>query len=310
MTAIGIIGTGAVGQAVTSTLVSARFGARLLVMSSTLTQSVACAADLQDMAIALGEETTIQAVDAVEDLHDCAAIVVCVRGDFTTGAGTDIRLGGLAVNSRIVRQIAQRLRGYRGAVLMVTNPVDVLARVCAAVSGTRVYGVGAGLDTARYRAALAIAYDVPASRVSGHVIGEHGDAAVCCPSTTTIDGEPIQADDPRTHAAIEVFRDRSTMIRHGVGRVRAGAAGAVLAALRVVTGETDGVAHLSTRCDREDVWLGQPITFTSGAATINLPTLSSAETMLLDHARNKLIAAYRSTIETPSPTPDAEEIAL
>ena len=117
------------------------------------------------------------------ELHDCGAIVICVRGGFATPYGKDVRMGGLNENSRIVRHLALGLRGYLGVVLMVTNPVDVMARLCAAISGCRVYGVGAGLDTARYRGLLGAAYGVPASKVSGDVIGEHGDAAVCCLST-------------------------------------------------------------------------------------------------------------------------------
>lgn len=304
MSIIGVIGTGAVGQAVASALIGARFGARMLLVSRDLAKASACAADLADMATTLGSPATVRAVGAVEDLHGCDAVVICVRGAFTTGSGPDVRLGGLAVNSRIVRRIAVRLRGYPGVVLMVTNPVDLLTRVCAEVSGARVYGVGAGLDTARYRAVLAAAYDVPADRVAGDVIGEHGDAAVCCLSSTRIDDEPVSPDDPRTRAAIAAFRTRSTTIRSGVGRIRAGAAGAVLSALRTVHGGVDATVHLSTSYGPGQAWLGQPVRFAAGRATVRLPILTETEKALLDAANAKLINLYHSI------TSDSEETRL
>lgn len=184
---------------------------------------------------------------------------------------------------------------------MVTNPVDVLTRLCAAVSGARVYGVGSGLDTARYRAVLATAYDVPAERVAGDVIGEHGDAAVCCLSSTRIDDKPVSPHDPRTRAAMTAFRTRPTTIRAGMGRIRAGAAGAVLSALRAVAGGVDATVQLSTSYGADRAWLGQPVMFTAGQATVRLPPLTETEQSLLDASNDKLIRIYQSI------TNDSEE---
>jgi L-lactate dehydrogenase len=157
-----------------------------------------------------------------------------------------------------------------------------------------VYGVGAGLDTARYRGLLGAAYGVPASRVSGDVIGEHGDAAVCCLSTTRVDGQLVDADDPRTRRALDAFHRRPTMIRSGVGRVRAGAAGAVLSALRATVGGVDGIEHLSTRYSDLGAWLGQPIMFTAGRGRVRLPELTDVEQKSVDDASHKLVEAYAS----------------
>mgnify|MGYP003948887359 CR=1 FL=1 len=52
----------------------------------------------------------------------------------------------------------------------------------------RVYGIGSSTDSARYRLALAIHHRVPVAAVRGWVIGEHGDGAVICASTTTVNG--------------------------------------------------------------------------------------------------------------------------
>lgn len=309
MTTIGIIGTGAVGQAVASTLVAARLGQHLVLKSSTVDQAAACAADVQDMSAALGSRLAVYSADTVDELRDCNAIVVAVRGGFATHRGADVRMGGLGENSKIVHRIGAALRGYPGVVLMVTNPVDVMSRLFAARSGCAVYGIGAGLDSARYRALLGAVYGVPARRIHGEVIGEHGDAAVCCLSTTRVDGALIDPDDPRTHRALAAFATRSQMIRGGVGRVRGGAAGAVLSALRTVLGLVDGTEHLSTRYGEHGVWLGQPVVFSAGRARVRLPALSAAEQELLDAADRKLREAYESTLRSELSIEDLEELA-
>ena len=48
--------------------------------------------------------------------------------------------------------IAGKLKGCRGTIVMVTNPVDILTRVMTEVSGlppARVVGTGTMLDTSR-----------------------------------------------------------------------------------------------------------------------------------------------------------------
>ncbi|MGA5134859.1 hypothetical protein ACPCTO_34245, partial [Streptomyces olivoreticuli] len=126
----------------------------------------------------------------------------------------------------------------------MTNPVDVMTRLLAATSGcTRVYGVGSSTDTARYRLLLADHLHVPVDYVEGHVIGEHGDAAVICASTTRVAGLPatVPVHDIRAQLA-----DRPRRINAGIGRARSGPTGAVLAALRHTLGLDDGVTDFGS----------------------------------------------------------------
>jgi L-lactate dehydrogenase len=305
--AVGIVGTGAVGQAVACALVSAGFARRLMLLSRTADQAAACAADVQDLGATLGSPARVCAVDTVGELHECDAIVIAVRAAFVSRPGVDMRHAGLWDNAEVVHRLGFGLRGYPGVVLMVTNPVDIMSRLMAATSGCQVYGVGAGLDSARYRALLGAAYGVPHRQVEGYVIGEHGDAAVCCLSTTRIDGHPVDADDPRTHAALAAFAQRSLVIMAGVGRVRAGAAGAVLSALRATVGALEATEPLSTRYG-EHGWLGQPVTFTRHRSQPGLPALTEPEQRQLDAADHKLRTRY-TTVQTYLSTMYSEEIA-
>jgi L-lactate dehydrogenase len=64
------------------------------------------------------------------------------------------RLDLLRDNADILRDLASRLRGFKGLVVVVTNPVDVMTYVFTMTSGLkaeRVFGTGTMLDTARLR---------------------------------------------------------------------------------------------------------------------------------------------------------------
>ncbi|WP_018544021.1 lactate/malate family dehydrogenase [Streptomyces sp. LaPpAH-108] len=286
---IGVIGAGAVGQTVAATLVASHLPGRLLVASRFLHQAAALAADLEDMRQATASPVRPEAC-SVAGLADCAAIVVAARSSFTNTHTTDVRMGGAAANGLVVQALATTLRGYAGTVLVVTNPVDLMSRLFAEISGcTRVYGIGSNLDSARYRLTVARLLRVPTNAVHGHVIGEHGDHAVVCASSTTVNGRPalIPLADVRTE-----LRSRPGRIGHGVGRTRSGPAGAVLSALQKVLALADGTEELSAR--HGDDWLGIPLHFTAGHAVARLPALDVGEQRQLSAAATKLRTAYEA----------------
>ncbi|WP_336299015.1 hypothetical protein [Streptomyces sp. M92] len=151
------------------------------------------------------------------------------------------------------------------------------------------YGIGSNLDSARYRLTLARLLDVPAAAVRGHVIGEHGDGAVVCASSTTVNGTP--ADIPLTEVRAEL-RTRPGRISAGVGRTRSGPAGAVLSTLRKALGLVDGTEELT--CHHRGDWLGIPLRFTSGQPVACLPALDAGEDAQLVATTAKLRGAYQA----------------
>lgn len=113
-----------------------------------------------------------------EELAETDVVVVAAgRG----GAAGGDRLQLLAANVEIMRQIGAGLRDYRGCVVVVTNPVDVMTWVLQEASGLppeRVIGTGTMLDTSRLRQVLGRQLNVAASSVHAYVIGEHGNSQV------------------------------------------------------------------------------------------------------------------------------------
>lgn len=294
---VGVVGAGAVGQAVATGLVAAALPRRLLVVARRAVQVQGFAADLQDLALTARSRSLVEAGD-VADLHGCDAVVIALRTDFKNTAERDIRRGGATANAPALGELARELCGYRGAVLVVTNPVDLMARRFADVSGCpRVFGIGSNLDSARYRLLLARYAQVSPDLVRGHVIGEHGDRAVVCASTTTVGGQPIAVP---MLTVLDDLQARPALIRNGIGRTRCGPTGAVLSALRKVLGLADGIEELSVPYG--DVYLGIPLRFTEGRAVPCLPPLTRSERLCLDSAASSLRDAYAHLPALPERT--------
>ncbi|MGW9439598.1 lactate/malate family dehydrogenase [Streptomyces sp. NPDC055607] len=285
---VGLIGAGAVGQSVGALLVGAGWCEDLLVASGSGASAHGLVTDLEDLAQITRSPLRVRVADPGA-MSDCDAVVLAPRARFTNTASSDVRMAGLAANAPLVAALARQLTGYPGVAVMVTNPVDVCARLFAARSGcARVLGIGAATDTARYRLTLARLLHVPASAVRGHVIGEHGDAAVICASTTTVHGRPATVPVQRVRDELAA---RPRRINSGIGRTRSGPAGAVLTALTHALGLTDGVTEVSVR-QANGVWLGMPVTYTAGTPALCPPPLDPSETAQLAAATEKLRTAY------------------
>jgi L-lactate dehydrogenase len=281
---IGLIGVGAVGQSVAALLVQGRWCARLLIASRAQEPATGLVTDLEDM-----RETTQSSVRAeiapVSAMRAADALVVCPRAPFTNTATSDIRMAGQTANAPLIRSLAHEVAGFGGRVIVVTNPVDVLARVFVTTVGpaARVYGIGSSTDSARYRLALAAHHRVLAAAIRGWVI---------CASPTTVNGRTVEV--PSEYIRAQLSR-RLRQIDAGIGRTRWGPAGAVLGALRKTLGISDGTEVLSANHD--DVWLGIPLEFTAGRPTLALPDLDSDEQRHFTAARCKPDSAYQQTLQ-------------
>ncbi|MEU8966115.1 NAD(P)-binding domain-containing protein [Streptomyces sp. NPDC048491] len=286
---VGVIGAGAVGQSVAALLVQEPWCARIMIAARTQESATGLVTDLEDM-----REITHSSVRAetakVAEMREMDAVVVCPRATFTNTATADIRMAGLAANAPLITNLARDLAGYRGIVIVVTNPVDVLTRVFAATTGqnTRVYGIGSSTDSARYRLALATHHRVAPGAVRGWVIGEYGDSAVVCASSTTVNGRRVEVPLEYVRAQLSA---RPRQINAGIGRTRCGPAGAVLTTLCKTLGISDGTEVLSVNHD--GVWLGIPLRFTAGRPTVCLPDLDPDELRQFDAARTKLDSAFQ-----------------
>ena len=102
----------------------------------------------------------------------------------------------LNTNAGIVRQVSEQVAKTSPAaiVVMVSNPLDVMAYVCMRTTGfprERVVGMAGVLDTARYRSFIALELSVSVEDIQALVLGGHGDTMVPLASYTTISGIPL-----------------------------------------------------------------------------------------------------------------------
>jgi malate dehydrogenase len=126
----------------------------------------------------------------------------------TAGSGIYVVTAGLArkpgmsrddlvqKNTAIIKSVAEEIANYSpdAIIVMVTNPLDVMAYVAKEVTGfprERVIGMAGILDTARFRSFIAMELDVSVEDIQALVLGGHGDSMVPIVSTVSVGGIPL-----------------------------------------------------------------------------------------------------------------------
>jgi malate dehydrogenase len=102
----------------------------------------------------------------------------------------------LATNAKIVGAVCTEIKASspNAVVILVTNPLDAMVQKALQVTGfppQRVFGQAGVLDTARYRAFLAMELGVSVEDISAMLLGGHGDTMVPVPSCTSVGGIPV-----------------------------------------------------------------------------------------------------------------------
>ena len=119
----------------------------------------------------------------------------------------------LKINSKIVKSVTEEISTHspKSIIIIVSNPLDVMAYVVLKVSGfesNRVIGMAGILDTARYRSFIAMEIGVSVRDIQAMVLGGHGDTMVPLPRYTTVSGIPINQflSDSQIDAIVERTR--------------------------------------------------------------------------------------------------------
>jgi len=120
----------------------------------------------------------------------------------------------LNTNAGIVREVSGQIARTSpdAIVIMVSNPLDVMAHVCMQTTGfprERIVGMAGVLDTARYRSFIALELGVSVEDIQALVLGGHGDTMVPLASYTTISGIPLTQFLPRERIDKLVERART-----------------------------------------------------------------------------------------------------
>ncbi len=188
---IGIIGAGHVGSHAGSALLFRGLCDQLVILDTDGPKAKAQADDLQDMAGFTARQCKVWAGD-YSDLSDAGALIICASGPICK----EDRLEELGESVRVMDEIIPPLKksGFSGIILVITNPVDLVARYLAVKLGLpwgKILGSGTNLDTARQVRELSRRTGVAQGSIQGMVLGEHGESQVSCWSQVSAGGVPV-----------------------------------------------------------------------------------------------------------------------
>jgi len=102
----------------------------------------------------------------------------------------------LSTNAGIVKKVTREVasRSPQAILIIVSNPLDAMCHVAHDVSGfpkQRVIGMAGVLDSARFRAFIAMELNVSVENTHAFVLGGHGDTMVPLPRYSSVAGIPI-----------------------------------------------------------------------------------------------------------------------
>jgi malate dehydrogenase len=204
---ITVVGAGNVG-ATTAQRLAEKELAKLVVMVDVV-EGVpqGKALDQWESAPIEGFDTRVIGTNGYEETADSDIVIITAGIARKPGMSRDDLLN---TNAGIVKQVSEHIKrtSPNAIIIMVSNPLDVMAYVAKQVTGfprERVLGMAGVLDTARYRSFLAEALDVSVEDIQAMVLGGHGDTMVPLISYTTVSGIPVtQLMDKKTLDAIVV----------------------------------------------------------------------------------------------------------
>jgi malate dehydrogenase len=273
-------------------------------------------------------------VDIVENLPQGKALDLAQAGpvigygvsvtganDYAATAGSDVvvitsgspRKPGMSrddllrVNMNIVRSVTEQVAKHSPdcVIIVVTNPLDAMCHVALAASGfpsNRVLGQAGVLDSARFRAFIAMELDVSPKDVTALVLGGHGDTMVPLTRYSSVSGIPIAqlVSAERIESIVQRTRDGGGEIVKllGTSAYYAPAASVVDMVEAVLLDQNRVVAcsaHLNGEFGLKDLYVGVPVKLGAGGVKSVLEIeLTDDERGALQHsagAVTELVAA-------------------
>ncbi|HUU30306.1 MAG TPA: malate dehydrogenase [archaeon] len=190
---ITVIGAGNVGATTACDLVKKDLANEVMILDIIEGIPQGKALDLWESAPIEGFDTRCSGTNNYEDTVNSDIVVVTAGLPRKPGMSRDDLL---EANTAIVKSVSENIRrtSPKAIVIVVSNPLDVMAYVVLKVTGfkaQRVFGMAGILDTARFRSFIALELGVSVRDISAMVLGGHGDSMVPLPRYTTVAGVPL-----------------------------------------------------------------------------------------------------------------------
>jgi malate dehydrogenase len=191
---ITIVGAGNVGATTAHWCAAAELGDIVLLdIPQTGDMPKGKALDLRQASPIIGFDSNIIGTTDYRDTHGSDVVVITAGIPRKPGMSRDDLL---STNAKIMTSVCEQVRStsQHAVIIIVSNPLDAMVQRAQQVTGfepQRVIGQAGVLDTARYRAFLAMELGVSVEDISALLMGGHGDTMVPIPSCTSVGGIPV-----------------------------------------------------------------------------------------------------------------------
>lgn len=290
---VAVLGAGTVGSTAAYALQLKELGVDILLVDK---DQQRCLGEVQD----LSDNSFIQRPGTVRVASLCEAgqadiIIICAGSAQKPGQK---RSELLTVNYGVIAQVIVDMKPYNpdALLIMVTNPVDVLATVAQKLSGLphgQVFGSGSLLDTVRLRSLLAQKLGVSSHSVHATVFGEHGDTQFVPWSLATVAGTKI-TDFPACnskfleHVAHDSQKKAYELIATK-GATAFGVASCITHYCEQIIFDTRAVVPVSCYNPTFDLYIGMPAVLgIAGVTQLIMPELTSNERDLFEKSAERI----------------------
>jgi malate dehydrogenase len=189
---ITVVGAGNVGSTTAQHIVGKELGDVVLVdIIEGLPQGKGL--DLQESGPVEGFDCRLVGSNSYEETAESDIVVITSGVPRRPGMS---REDLLETNKRIIESVVDQVvaKSPQTILILVTNPLDTMTYLALKRSGfprNKVMGMAGILDTARFKAFIAMELDVSVEEIQAVLLGGHGDEMVPLPRYTSVGGIPL-----------------------------------------------------------------------------------------------------------------------
>ncbi len=303
---ITIVGAGNVGATTAHWCAAAELGDIVLLdIPQTEGMPAGKALDLMQASPVFGFDAKVTGTTDYADTAGSDVVVVTAGIPRKPGMSRDDLLN---TNARIMGAVCEEIRASSpdAIVIVVSNPLDAMVQRALQVTGfppQRVLGQAGVLDTARFRAFLAMELDVSVEDVSAMLLGGHGDTMVPLASCSSVGGIPVTQliDAEKLEEIVQRTRAGGAEI---VGLLKTGSAYYAPAAasaqmVEAIVRDKKRLIPCAAYCDREygvgGYYVGVPVVLGAGGVERIVELTLTAEEQA---AFQKSVDAVKGLVET------------
>ncbi|MBF0119876.1 MAG: malate dehydrogenase [Desulfobacterales bacterium] len=167
--------------------------------------------DLLEAAPIEKHDAKIIGTNSYDDTKDSDIIIITAGIPRKPGMSRDDLVN---TNAKIVKTVTEEAakRSKNAVIIIVSNPLDAMCHIAYEASKfpkNRVIGMAGVLDSARFRAFIAMELNVSVENINAFVLGGHGDTMVPLPRYSTVSGIPITELIPKDRLDSIVERTRN-----------------------------------------------------------------------------------------------------